>query len=151
MYKFGKITVVCVGGLKEDYLRSAQAEFVKRLTPYGKLNIVEVAGDDNPIKEAERILQKLSQASHKIAMAIGGKSPSSEGFAKDMGKLATHGHSHLEFIIGGSVGLSDDVLGVCNLRLSLSNMTFTHQMARIILLEQIYRACRILNNEPYHK
>jgi len=151
MYKFGKITLVCVGGLKEDYLRSAQAEFVKRLTPYGKLNIIEVAGDDNPTKEAGRILQKLSQASYKIAMTIGGKAPSSEGFAEDIGKLATHGHSHLEFIIGGSVGLSNDVLEVCNLRLSLSNMTFTHQMSRIILLEQIYRACRILNNEPYHK
>ncbi|MCL2235916.1 MAG: 23S rRNA (pseudouridine(1915)-N(3))-methyltransferase RlmH [Defluviitaleaceae bacterium] len=151
MYKFGKITIICVGNLKEDYLRQAQGEFVKRLTPYGKLNIIEVAQDDNPAKEAGRILQKLSPNSYKIAMAIGGKSPSSEEFAKDMSKLAVSGHSHLEFIIGGSVGLADEVLNICNLRLSLSNMTFTHQMARIILLEQVYRTCRILNNEPYHK
>ncbi|MCL2855126.1 MAG: 23S rRNA (pseudouridine(1915)-N(3))-methyltransferase RlmH [Defluviitaleaceae bacterium] len=144
MYKFGKITVVCVGGLKEDYLRSAQAEFVKRLTPYGKLNIVEVADDD-------RILKHLSPSSHKIAMAIGGKALSSEGFAESLSKLATNGNSHLEFVIGGSEGLGDAVLNACHMRLSMSAMTFTHQMARIFLLEQIYRACRILNNEPYHK
>lgn len=151
MYKFGRITLICVGQLKEDYLSSAQSEFVKRLTPYGKLNIIQIANYNNSIKEGEEILQKLSSSSHKIAMTIEGKSPTSQGFAQYMGKLATGGHSHLEFIIGGSVGLSEDVLKVCHYQLSLSNMTFTHQMARIILLEQIYRACRILNNQPYHK
>jgi len=151
MYNFSKITLICIGSLKEDFLRAAQAEFVKRLTPYGKLSITEIAASDSPKSEAVKILKTLSPTSYKIAMAIDGKKPSSEGFAQQLADLAVFGSSHIEFIIGGSDGLCDSVLSVCNATLSMSNMTFTHQLARIILLEQIYRCCRILNNQPYHK
>jgi len=151
MYSFGKIGIICVGSLKEDYLRGAQAEFVKRLTPYGKLNIIEISQGVTAAEDAPKILKALSPNSHKIALAIEGKSPTSEAFARELSALASSGSSHLEFIIGGSTGLCPSVLAACNSRLSMSYMTFTHQLARIILLEQIYRACRILNNQPYHK
>lgn len=151
MYNFGKISIICVGGLKEDFLRGAQAEFVKRLTPYGKFVIIELPQGNTPPDDAPKILKALSNGSHKIAMAIDGKKFTSEGFAAHLEGLATSGCSHLEFIIGGSTGLCGSVLAVCNARISMSEMTFTHQLARIILLEQIYRACRILNNQPYHK
>ena len=151
MYNFGKITIVCVGSLKEDYLRAAQAEFIKRLTPYGKLNIAEIPATDTPKDNAPKILKALSPTSYKIAMAIDGKKPSSEAFAGQLAELAVSGSSHIEFIIGGSDGLCDSILSACQAKLSMSNMTFTHQLARIILLEQIYRSCRILNNQPYHK
>jgi 23S rRNA (pseudouridine1915-N3)-methyltransferase len=151
MYKFGKISIICIGSLKEDYLRAAQAEFLKRLTPYGKLNIIELREENSIQKEAGHIQKALNPASYKIALSVDGKAQSSEQFAQNLGNLATDGHSHLEFIIGGSLGLDPAILKLCQITLSLSNMTFTHQFARIILLEQIYRACRILNNQPYHK
>ena len=143
-YRFGKASVVCVGGLKEAYLKAAQEEFLKRLGSYGKLIIIEV-------KDEASIAARLSKGSYKIALDVGGTAFSSEEMAAHLSKLAVEGHSNLEFIIGGSHGLLPETLKTCNLRLSMSNMTFTHQMVRIILLEQLYRACRILNNEPYHK
>jgi 23S rRNA (pseudouridine1915-N3)-methyltransferase len=144
MYRFGKISIICVGGLKEAYLRDAQEEFLKRLSPYGKLAVLEV-------KDEGKIAGRWAFGSYKIALSVDGARFSSEELASHLGKLAVDGHSHLEFIIGGSEGLPAEILKSCHLRLSLSPMTFTHQMARIILLEQLYRACRILNNEPYHK
>ncbi|MCL2169058.1 MAG: 23S rRNA (pseudouridine(1915)-N(3))-methyltransferase RlmH [Defluviitaleaceae bacterium] len=151
MYKFGKISIICVGSLKEDFLRGAQAEFVKRLTPYGKLTITEIPASDTPAEDAPKILKALTPSSYKIALTLDGESPNSEQFAKNLENLGIKGNSHIEFIIGGSEGLDPSVLGGAQARLSISNMTFTHQLARIILLEQIYRAARILNNQPYHK
>lgn len=144
MYKFGKITISCVGDLKESYLKEAQKEYLKRLTPYGRLDVAEIS-------ENADMRGRLLKNTFKIALDIGGESPSSEDFARKMGKWALNGHSHLEFLIGGHTGLCPEAAKLANARISLSPMTFTHQMARIILLEQIYRACRILNNEPYHK
>ena len=150
MYKFGKITIICVGDLKDAWLKSAQNDFLKRLLPYGKITICETPEDRSPQKEAAKIHKQLSPNSYKIALDISGTPQSSESFAATLCKLATSGRSHLQFIIGGSAGLSPEILKSCHARLSLSPMTFTHRMARIILLEQIYRCCRILNNEPYH-
>jgi len=150
-YGFGKINILAVGNLKEDYLRAAQAEFAKRLNPYGKLLITEIAHQATMEKEAEKIEKGFSGSSYKIALDVAGKPLSSEGFAASLAGLATNGHSHIEFIIGGADGISPRILKACQKSISLSSMTFTHQMARILLLEQIYRACRILNNEPYHK
>ena len=144
MYKFGKLDIICVGILKEEYLRAAQAEYIKRLTPYGKLSIIEVSDD-------AKIIKHLQPAANKIALEIGGSAPSSEGFAAMLGSFAVSGHSHLQFIVGGADGLPAAISAATAHHLSLSNMTFTHQMARILLLEQVYRVCRILNNQPYHK
>ena len=144
MYSFGKIDIVCVGNLKESYLREAQGEFLKRLKPYGKLNITE-------LKTNGQIIKTLSPQSYKIAMDVAGERLSSEGFADKLQKLAVDGWPHIELIIGDAHGLEEEILQACHGRISLSAMTFTHQMARVILLEQIYRCCRILNNEPYHK
>ncbi|MDR2168304.1 MAG: 23S rRNA (pseudouridine(1915)-N(3))-methyltransferase RlmH [Clostridiales bacterium] len=151
MYKFGKITIICVGSLKEDYLRGAQAEFLKRLGPYGRLTVLELPAENCPQKEGAKILKALASNSYKIALSLDGQAPNSEKFAKTLRNLAINGHSHLEFIIGGSLGLDPRISNICSFSLSLSGLTFTHQLARIILLEQIYRACRILNNQPYHK
>ncbi|MCL2353695.1 MAG: 23S rRNA (pseudouridine(1915)-N(3))-methyltransferase RlmH [Defluviitaleaceae bacterium] len=144
MYNFTKIDIICVGNLKEPYLRDAEAEFLKRLKPYGKLNITELKSND-------KILKIFSPHSFKIALDVQGEKVSSESLADKLKNLAVQGHSHIEFVIGDAHGLEDHILQACHGRISLSPLTFTHQMARIILLEQIYRCCRILNNEPYHK
>jgi len=144
-YKFGKIDILCVGNIKRaDIYFAAQGEYLKRLTPYGKLNVVEF--------EDEGKLQKhINASAHKIALTIDGKAMPSEVFAQNLGKMGVGGISHIQFIIGGAEGLSPRVVEQCNVKISLSLMTFTHHMARILLLEQIYRAVRLLNNEPYHK
>jgi len=148
-----KIDIVCVGKLKEDYLRAAAAEYLKRLTPYARVNIRELP-ESTIAKEAAdicKILETASPQSRKIALAIDGAAVSSQKFAHQLEKFAIDGISHFIFVIGGAEGLDDSVLAACHMRLSLSAMTFTHQMARVLLLEQIYRAHRIINNEPYHK
>ena len=158
-----KITVVCVGKLKEEYLRAAQAEYVKRLGAYVKLAIVEVAEEKAPeglsdreielllTKEGARIEKALGEGVYAVALAIDGEGLSSEDFAGRWAGLAVGGVSHMAFVIGGSLGLSGHILKRCRMRLSLSDMTFPHQIARVLLLEQIYRAQKINNNEPYHK
>lgn len=157
------ISIISVGKLKEKYLLQGINEYKKRLTTYAKLQIVEVADEKAPEhltdaeleqvkdKEGKRILSKLPSDAYTIALAIEGNNWSSEQFAKELDKLATYGNSKVAFIIGGSVGLSDEVLKRANAHLSFSKMTFPHQLMRLILLEQIYRAFRINRNEPYHK
>ncbi|MFI8687847.1 23S rRNA (pseudouridine(1915)-N(3))-methyltransferase RlmH [Rossellomorea sp. NPDC077527] len=157
------ITIVTVGKLKEKYLKQGISEYVKRLGAYAKIDIVELADEKAPEvlsdsemeqvknKEGERILSKISQDHHVIALAIQGKMRSSEELADNLDKLATYGKSKVAFVIGGSLGLSDDVIKRANETLSFSKMTFPHQLMRLILVEQIYRAFRINRGEPYHK
>ena len=158
-----KVTVLCVGKVKESYFRDAIAEYSKRLSRYVKLEITEVADEKTPdraspaeeeqIKETEgkRLLAHLKEDSYTIALAIDGKPLSSTGLAKTIDRLGVQGVSHITFVIGGSLGLSEEVLSKAKYKLSFSAMTFPHQLMRVILLEQIYRACRINAGEPYHK
>ncbi len=158
-----KFTVISVGKVKEKFYRDALNEYVKRLGAYGMTNMIEVKDEACPehYSEAEkrsvldiegrRILEKIPENAYVIALEIGGKKFSSEAFAKILEELALKGNSHFCFIIGGSLGLSGDVLAGADLRLSFSDMTFPHQLMRVILLEQIYRAMKIGKGEPYHK
>mgnify|MGYP001071494900 FL=1 len=157
------ISIVTVGKLKEKYLKMGIDEYLKRLNAYAKVEVVEVADERAPEelsesemiqvkqKEGERILAKISQDTYVIALAINGKMQSSEELADTLDKLATYGKSKIAFIIGGSLGLSDEVLKRANERLSFSKMTFPHQLMKLVLVEQIYRAYRINRGEPYHK
>ena len=157
------ITVICVGKNKESFYREALAEYVKRLSKYCKTDIIEVKDEQTPDKapdsvnegildiEGARILGKIPDNSYVIATAIEGKRLSSEGFAGLIKDLSVRGISHICFIIGGSLGLSDEVKKRADMLLSFSDMTFPHQLMRVILLEQVYRVFRIMNHEPYHK
>ncbi|WP_026573801.1 23S rRNA (pseudouridine(1915)-N(3))-methyltransferase RlmH [Bacillus sp. UNC438CL73TsuS30] len=157
------ISIVTVGKLKEKYLKQGIDEYLKRLSAYAKVEVIDVADEKAPEelsesemlqvkeKEGERILAKISQDAHVIALAINGKMQSSEQLADTLDKLATYGKSKIAFVIGGSLGLSDEVLRRSNEQLSFSKMTFPHQLMRLILVEQIYRAYRINRGEPYHK
>lgn len=156
------INIVVVGSIKEKFYREAIEEYAKRLSRYAKLSITEVkdektpanasASEEDKIKqiEAERILSKLNN-SYVVALTIDGKKYTSEGFAKRMENYDILSKGNLTFVIGGSLGLHESVLKRADERLSFSDMTFPHQLMRVILLEQIYRAYRIRNNEPYHK
>lgn len=158
-----KITVITVGKIKEKYLKDAIAEYTKRLSKYCKLEIVEVADEKTPdhasetvedairAKEAERILKYVKDDAHIITLEIQGKQLTSEELADKIEKLGVQGTSHIIFIIGGSIGLGEEVLQKSNFALSFSKMTFPHQLMRVILLEQIYRSYRIISGEPYHK
>lgn len=158
-----KITIIAVGKIKEKYYRDALAEYVKRLSKYCRLEIVEVEDEKTPdkagealeeqikSKEAERILKYVKEDAHVITLEIQGKQENSVSFAEKIDKLAVYGKSHIQFIIGGSLGLHSMVSERADEKLSFSNMTFPHQLMRVILLEQIYRGYRINNNEPYHK
>lgn len=158
-----KITVLAVGKVKEKFYRDAVAEYAKRLGRYCKLSIVEVEDEKteeclstNQIdlvkeKEGGRLLRHLPQDAWCIALAIDGKKLDSVAFSQKIEKLGVSGKSHIAFIIGGSLGLHDDVLRAADEKISFSDMTFPHQLMRVILLEQIYRGYRIANNEPYHK
>lgn len=158
-----RIDICCVGKIKEKYFKDAIAEYQKRLGRYSKLSILEVA-DEKTIegasealerqikdKEGERLLKVLKDDSYVIALAIDEKKYDSVGLAKQLETLAVEGKSHLQFVIGGSLGLSEQVLKRADLKLSFSDLTFPHQLMRVILLEQIYRSYRIINKEPYHK
>lgn len=157
------ISVITVGKLKEKYLKQGIEEYVKRLSVYAKIDIIEIPDEKAPetlsememlqvkAKEGERILAKISDDTHVIALAIEGKMKSSEELAETIDKLATYGKSKIAFVIGGSLGLSKDVMKRANDTLSFSKMTFPHQLMRLILVEQIYRAFRINRGEPYHK
>ena len=146
------INIICVGKLKEQYLKDAQKEYAKRLTAFCKLNIIEL---DESMKGAEEegkaILNKIEKDAFVYAMCIEGKQMSSEKLAQEISRKATEGKSNLTFIIGGSLGLSDDVKNRADIRLSMSEMTFPHHLARIMLEEQIYRAYQINSNGKYHK
>ncbi len=158
-----KLTVICVGKLKEKYLKMGIQEYEKRLSRYCNLEIIELQDEKTPDhaseiqeeqirkKEGERILKALKENSYCIALAIDGNMLSSEGLAEKIANLGVSGNSHISFIIGGSLGLSQEVLRRADYKLSFSMMTFPHQLMRMILLEQIYRSYRINNNEPYHK
>lgn len=157
------ISIIAVGKLKEKYLKSGIDEYLKRLSSYAKVEIIEIPDEKAPEelspsemeqvkqKEGEKLLSKLSQDTYVIALAIDGKMKSSEELADTLDKLATYGKSKVAFIIGGSLGLSNEVLQRADEKLSFSRMTFPHQLMRLILIEQIYRAFRINRNEPYHK
>ena len=145
------ITLLCAGKLKEDYLRGAAAEYEKRLSRYCRLKIAEVDDGPDMSAEAARMLKRLDPASYVITLEIGGKQLSSEEFAGKINSLGIGGVSNITFIIGGPEGLDKSVINKAREHLSFSKMTFTHQMMRVILLEQIYRSYRIINGEPYHK
>lgn len=157
------ITVIGVGKIKEKYLKLGIDEFSKRLSKYCKLDIVELDDEKAPEKlsekemimvkdkEGKRILSKIKDNSYVIALAIDGKNLSSEELADKISNLAVRGNSSITFVIGGSLGLSDEMMKRADYKLSFSKMTFPHQLMRLILLEQVYRAFRINNNEPYHK
>ncbi|WP_343345445.1 23S rRNA (pseudouridine(1915)-N(3))-methyltransferase RlmH [Terrisporobacter petrolearius] len=157
------ISIVCVGKIKEKYLKLGIDEFSKRLSKYCKLEVIELDDEKAPEnlsdkemlmikdKEGKKILSKIKDNAHVIALAIDGKNLSSEDLADTIDNLGVRGTSHIVFVIGGSLGLSEEVLRRSNYKLSFSKMTFPHQLMRLILLEQIYRAYRINNGEPYHK
>lgn len=158
-----QITIVTVGKLKEKYLKEGIEEYTKRLSSYCKLQIIEVADEKAPEelsatemeqvkrKEGERILAQIKPDTYVIALAIEGSMWSSEKLSSELDRLATYGKSQIAFVIGGSLGLSDQVLKRSDAQLSFSKMTFPHQLMRLILVEQVYRAFRISRGEPYHK
>ena len=157
------ISLITVGKIKESYFRDAINEYQKRLSRYCKLEIIEVADEKTPDhasevvenqikeKEAERILKYIREDTYCIALAIEGKKTDSVSFARHLDKLGILGKSNICFVIGGSLGLHTSVLNRADEKLSFSDMTFPHQLMRVVLLEQIYRCYRIINNEPYHK
>lgn len=158
-----KITLICVGKIKEKYLNDAIKEYSKRLSKYCRLEIIEVADektDENASetlnlqvkdREGERILKHIKDSSYVITLEILGNMLTSPELADKIEKTGLVGKSHITFIIGGSLGLSESVSKRSDYKLSFSKMTFPHQLMRVILLEQIYRSFRINNNEPYHK
>ena len=158
-----KITILAVGKLKEKYFTSAVQEYSKRLGRYCKLEIIETADEKTPdnastnegniirAKEAGRLKKYIKDDAYVIALAINGKQMPSEGFADKLDKLGIRGISHIIFIIGGSTGLDSSILEMADEEISFSLMTFPHQLMRVILLEQVYRAYRIIKGEPYHK
>lgn len=158
-----KITVICVGKVKEKFYRDAIAEYDKRLSRYCRLEMIEVADEKTPDgagknleeqikeREAQRILEKLREEMFVCTLEIEGKRFSSEKFAEWLEKLTVTGTSHVAFVIGGSLGLHESVKRRSDMALSFSDMTFPHQLMRVILTEQIYRCFRIINGEPYHK
>lgn len=158
-----RITVISVGKIKEKFYSQAVDEYIKRLSRYCKPEIVELQDEKTPdeaseheeemikAKEGERILKAIKDDAYVVALAIEGKKMTSPGLADFIDKLGVGGTSHIQFIIGGSLGLAPEVLKRADFKLSFSDMTFPHQLMRVILLEQVYRAYRIINGEPYHK
>ena len=158
-----KIDICCVGKVKEASFRDMISEYSKRLSRYVNLSILEVQDEKTPDnasatveeaikrKEGERLLSVIKDNAYVIALAIDGKNLSSTELAEKINSLGIDGTSHIQFVIGGSLGLSPEVLSRADMKLSFGRMTFPHQLMRVILLEQIYRSYRIINNEPYHK
>lgn len=157
------INIIAVGKIKEKYIQEGIKEFSKRLSRYCKLNIIEIEDEKAPeslsekdmeivkTKEGEKILSKILPNSYIITLAIDGKQVTSEGLAEKFEDIMVNGNNDITFIIGGSLGLSNEVIKKSNYKLSFSKMTFPHQLMRLILLEQVYRAWRIIKGEPYHK
>lgn len=156
-------SIICVGKLKEKYYADAVREYSKRLSRYGNINIIEVPDEKTPDKaseateaqikkkEAERIQKNIKESMYVIALDLKGKEYDSVDFSKHLEQLKSNGKSHIAFIIGGSLGLYEPLLQQTDERICFSKMTFPHQLMRVILLEQVYRANRIQNGEPYHK
>lgn len=158
-----KITILCVGKLKEKFMQSAVQEYQKRLSRYVRLEIFEVADEKTPDsasekeeiqirdREGERLFKHIKKDDYVIALAIDGKMYDSVSFSRKIDRYGISGRTNVVFIIGGSLGLSGDVLERADEKISFSKMTFPHQLMRVILLEQIYRGYRIMKGEPYHK
>ena len=158
-----EIRIFSVGKIKEKYLNAGIAEYAKRLSRYCKLTFCQVADEKTPDRasdalneqikdtEGQRLLKHIREQDYVIALAIDGNMLDSVELSRKIGQLGVEGRSSIAFVIGGSLGLSDAVLQRADYRLSFSRMTFPHQLMQMILLEQIYRGFRILNNEPYHK
>ncbi|MGE5631497.1 MAG: 23S rRNA (pseudouridine(1915)-N(3))-methyltransferase RlmH [Caulobacteraceae bacterium] len=157
------IAIIAVGKLKEKYMKEAVEEYLTRLSKYCRTEIIEVPDEKAPEnlspaqellvkqKEGQGILRYIKDDTYVIALAIQGKMLSSEDFAGFVDNLGIRGTSNIAFVIGGSLGLSDEVLKRADYQLSFSKMTFPHQLMRVILLEQVYRGFRIIKGEPYHK
>lgn len=157
------IQIISVGKLKEKYLKMGIEEYTKRLGSYAKIDLVEVADEKAPEnlseadmeivkkKEGDRILAKIGTDTYVIALAIEGKMKTSEQLATDIESLMTYGKSKIAFVIGGSLGLHEEVMKRSDEKLSFSKMTLPHQLMKLVLVEQIYRAFRIMKGEPYHK
>ena len=145
-----KITLVTVGKLKEKFLTEGVAEFLKRLRPFVKFEIREISEQKSLEEEGKKILAQVPKENFLFVLDVAGKFLTSEDFAKKISDLTLNGVSDLTFVIGGAFGISEEVRQAADFRLSLSPMTFTHQMTRLILVEQIYRAFKINRGEPYH-
>lgn len=158
-----KITILCVGKVKEAFMRAAVEEYRKRLSRYVKLDVVEVADEKTPDHASEKeemrirgreggqLLRRIKSEDYVIALAIEGNAHDSLSFARMIDRLGVSGKGNVVFVIGGSLGLSEEVLSRADETVSFSKMTFPHQLMRVILLEQIYRGYRIIKKEPYHK
>ncbi len=156
------INIVCVGKLKEEYLKSAINEYSKRLSKYCSLNFIELQDEKLPNKlndslideikqkEAAKIINHIKKDSYIICLDLKGKELSSEDFSKKIDDIALNFNSSITFVIGGTLGLTDDVLNLANEKLCFSKMTFPHQLIRVFLLEQLFRAFKISKNETYH-
>ena len=149
------IRIICVGKIKEKYFIDAVNEYKKRLSKYTKLEIIELNDESLDIKttikkESDNILKNIHLDDYNIALTIEGEELDSVSLSKKINNILIN-NSNITFIIGGSYGLSDEIKGLCNYQLSFSKLTFPHQLFRVILLEQIYRSFKILNNESYHK
>ncbi|MFW6237915.1 MAG: 23S rRNA (pseudouridine(1915)-N(3))-methyltransferase RlmH [Halanaerobiales bacterium] len=157
------INIIGVGKIREKYVEKGIDDFVERLKHYCDLNLIEVDGEKVPknpsgaqiqqvkAEEGRRILEKIPERDYIIALSVKGKPMTSEGLAKSLQNLQNRSISSISFLVGGALGLSEEVMEEADYTLSLSHMTFTHQMIRLILLEQIYRAFKIMKGEPYHK
>lgn len=158
-----KISILCVGRIKEKFYRDAVEEYIKRLSRYCKPEVLETADEMTPDgagtalteqikkKEGDRLLSRIKEEAFVVTLEIQGKKMSSEEFADVLKQAAVSGRSHIQFVIGGSLGLHESVSRRADLKLSFSDMTFPHQLMRVVLCEQIYRGYRIINGEPYHK
>ena len=157
------ITILCVGKIKESFYKEAVSEYSKRLSKYCKLVIKEVDDEDTPqdpsekeVKkildtEGERLLKHINKNTYLIPLCIEGKNPDSVELSNKLQQITVNGYSDITFVIGGSLGICDEIKNMADFKLSFSRMTFPHQLMRVILLEQVYRSFRILSNEPYHK
>lgn len=158
-----KITVIAVGKLKEKYLKEGIAEYAKRLSRFCDLEVIEVEDEHAPeglspaqenhvkAKEADRIRKKLKDGTLLAVLDIKGEMMDSEALAARMQSFFVSGNSHITFVIGGSLGLENELVKSAGFRLSLSKLTFPHQLARLVLLEQLFRVFKIINGETYHK
>ena len=158
-----KIKIVCVGKIKESFYREALSEYAKRLSKFASFSVCEVPDEKTDekasqkeielilSKEGRRILEQIGNDEYVISLCIEGKPLSSMDFSRKLSSIFLNGYNTVSFVIGGSLGLSAEVKNRSDLKLSFSEMTFPHQLMRVILSEQIYRAFKIINNEPYHK
>ncbi len=158
-----KIKIICVGKLKEKYLKDGIEEYIKRLKRFAETEILEIpdekipdnasVGEKNIVisKEGEKILKVIGKNDYIISLCVEGKQMDSEAFARQLSEITTFNSSSISFIIGGSLGIDEKVKNISHMRLGFSKMTFPHQLMRLVLVEQIYRAFKINNNEEYHK